>query len=189
MGSVQPQLFADLRARLGLGHAVETGTYLGGGTRLLAEIFERVTTIEWSRELHAQARRTHADLDNAVFLQGHSAEVLPQAVREDMPGLYFLDGHWSGDITAGAEDECPVLAEIAALREGHADDCIVIDDARLFTAAPPPPHDPAQWPTLLEIIDALRAIHPTAHITVLDDQIISVPPRARATVDAFGQSL
>jgi len=37
-----------------------------------------------------------------------------------------------------------VLDELAAIADGHPDDSIVIDDARLYAAAPPPFHDTTQ---------------------------------------------
>jgi hypothetical protein len=89
-------------------------------------------------------------------------------------------------VTAGADDECPVLEEIEAIGEGHPDDSFVIDDARLFASAPPAPMDPAKWPTLLEVFDALRTRHPEHFVTVLGDQVVAVPERARAAVDAHG---
>ncbi len=104
-----------------------------------------------------------------------------------MPTLWFLDGHWSGGPTAGEQDECPVMAELDALRGAHPDDVILIDDARLFAAPPPPPHDPLQWPTLAGIFDLLRDVRPDSHVTMLADLIICVPPRAKDLVDAFGQ--
>jgi hypothetical protein len=65
----------------------------------------------------------------------------------------------------------------------------LIDDARFFAAPPPPPHDPDAWPTLLEVLDAIRAARPDHHVTILDDQILAVPRAGKAVVDAHGQSL
>jgi hypothetical protein len=112
--------------------------------------------------------------------------VLRAETRTDVPSLYFLDGHWSGGSTEGVGDECPVLGELQAIGAGHPDDCFVVDDARLFTSAPPPPHDPAQWPTVAELFDALRVLRPQHVVTVLDDQVIAVPPRAKPALDAHG---
>src|SRR5207248_7183528 len=105
------------------------------------------------------------------------------------PTLYWLDGHWLGPPTAGQDAQCPVLDEIAQLDGGHLDDCILIDDARCFTAAPPPPFEPEQWPTVVEVIEALRAVRPTNHVTVIHDLIISVPGVTKPVVDryAWGQ--
>ncbi len=187
MGRVPPDLAVELRDQLGLRRAVETGTYSGEGARVLAGLFDSAITIELSRELWEQASRSQADLHNLELRHGDSSEELPRVVDPGTPTLYFLDGHWSGGPTAGEGHECPVLAELDAIATGHPDDCIFIDDARLFTAPPPPPHDPTQWPTLVEVIDAARAADDTRHVTLLDDLVISVPARAKPAVDRFGQ--
>jgi hypothetical protein len=189
MGGVPDLLGLALRDELGLTRAVETGTYRGGGTRRLADLFQVVVTVELSPELHASASAALADLPQVTTLCGDSADLLPGLADAAVPTLWFLDGHWSGGPTAGEEAECPVLEEIAALREGHEDDCVLIDDARLFAAPPPPPHDPEQWPTLLQVFDALRDARDGQHITLLDDLVIAVPWRAKPVVDRFGQEL
>jgi|SRR5215204_3865896 len=140
MGSVPEEVATELRDRLALVRGVDTGTYHGYGARRLARIFDHAVTIELSEPLWRQARSRYGDVSNLDFLRGHS--LLPEIVDEALPTFYFLDGHWSGGPTAGETDECPVLAEVAAIGAGHEKDCIAIDDARLFAAAPPPPHDP-----------------------------------------------
>jgi hypothetical protein len=189
MGGVPSSLAVGLRDALGLVRAVETGTYRGGTTRELASMFRSVVTVELSPEIHAAAVEALAGLPAITALQGDSREMLGGLADRECPTLWFLDGHWSGGPTAGEGAECPVLDEIAALAHGHSDDCVLIDDARLFAAPPPRPHDPTQWPTLLEVFDALRAACPGHHLTVLADLVIAVPPRAKPVVDRFGQSL
>jgi hypothetical protein len=186
MGSVDLTFAADLRDRIGLRRAVETGTFRGITARRLAGVFAEVVTIELSEELHASAAASLRDLPHVRAVQGHSAEILHQEARADTPTLYFLDGHWSGGNTEGAEDECPVLGELQAIGVGHPDDCLIVDDARLFTSAPPPPHDPAQWPTVAELFDAIRALRPDHVVTVLDDQVIAVPAGGKPALDAHG---
>lgn len=187
MGSLPPDLAADLRDRLGLTRAIETGTFLGGGTRLLAGLFPSVVTIELAEPLAARARSELADLPGVTVRQGNSRTILSELVDPAQPTLYWLDGHWSGGETAGSDDECPVMDEVAAVAAGSAADCILIDDARLFAASPPPPHDPAAWPTLVELFDALRSARPGHHVTVLRDLVIAVPGEARDLVDRFGR--
>ena len=189
MGTVDLALARRLREQLDLERAIETGTYLGGTARRLGTIFPRVVTIERSAELHAQAAAALQDLPIVEVVHGHSADRLLELADPELPTLYFLDGHWSAGMTAGADDECPVLREVAAIGSGNPNDCLVIDDARLFAAPPPPPHDPEAWPTLVEVLDAIRAARPDHHITVLDDQILAVPRAGKAVVDAHGQSL
>jgi hypothetical protein len=187
MGGVPQDLATGLRDRLGLVRGVETGTYHGYGARTLARIFDHAVTIELSEQLWREARSRYAKVANLDFRCGHSADLLPEIVAEQLPTFYFLDGHWSGGPTAGETDECPVLAEVAAIAAGHEKDCIAIDDARLFAAPPPSPHDPDQWPTLMELTDAIRAARPSHHVTVLADLVIAVPSEAKPVVDQFGQ--
>jgi hypothetical protein len=187
MGSVDPTFATDLRNRLGLRRAVETGTFRGITARKLAGVFPEVVTIELSEELHASAEARLRDMPQVRALQGHSAAVLSDVATDEVPSLYFLDGHWSGGGTEGVDDECPVLEELSAIGAGHPHDCLIVDDARLFTAAPPPPHDPAQWPTVAELFDAIRTLRPAHVVTVLDDQVIAVPPDGKPALDAHGQ--
>jgi hypothetical protein len=182
-------LARPLQAHLGLVRAVETGTHVGRGARLLSQVFPSVVTIELSPTLAAQARLNLADLPTVTSLEGHSAELLPGLVDASTPTYWFLDGHWSGGDTAGEGDNCPVARELEIISEGHLDDVIVVDDARYFLSPPPPPYVADQWPTLLEIIDSVRRARPDAYVTVLGDQIVAVPARAREVVEAYGQQL
>lgn len=189
MPSITSELPAVLRERLGLVRAVETGTFRGDGAARLAAVFDHVVTVELSEQLHAAAVEWLRPLQNVRAVQGHSVERLRDLVDPAAPTFWFLDGHWSGGHTAGSGDECPVLQELEIIAGGHPDDVVVVDDARYFTAAPPPPHDPLQWPTLLQVVDALRSAHPDHHITLLDDQVLAVPARAKSDIDAYGQRM
>lgn len=181
MGTVPIGLARDLKRRLRLRQGVETGTYTGRGARLLSDVFASVTTIERSEDL---AREAAAALlhEPIRVVQGDSREVLRPS-RE--PTFYFLDGHWSGGRTAGEGDECPVLGELDAIAGGSADDCIVIDDARLFVQPPPPPHDPTQWPRLDDVERRLAHHWPGHVVVVAHDQIVAAPERAADLVHGF----
>jgi hypothetical protein len=188
VGGLSAKLVRELREDLDLERGIETGTFRGGGARLLGSLFPEVASIELSPALHEAAAAAVADMPHVRLLQGDSREWLPRLVDPSKPTLYFLDGHWSGGVTAGEESECPVMDELRAIAGGHPDDCIVIDDARHLAAPPPPPHDPSHWPDLVEVLDLVRAIRPDHHVTVLHDQIIGVPARARGPVDEFGRT-
>jgi len=189
VGTVDLQFAADLRGQLDLRRAVETGTFRGDTARSLASVFPEVVTIELSKELHHAAEIALRDAPRVRAIHGHSAERLGALADPALPTLYYLDGHWSGGATGGVGDECPVLAELAAIGPGSPDDCIVVDDARLFTSAPPPPHRPEQWPTLMQVVDAIREHHPSHLVTLLNDQVIATPSRARPAIDAYGARL
>ncbi len=187
VGSIPLRAVAALRDSLGLARAVETGTYQGDGTYELSRLFPSVVTIELSEQLHEMAKARLEDCENVTLLQGDSRKRLGEIVRADVPTLYFLDGHWSDGFTSGADNQCPVLDELKAIAGGHPHDCIVIDDARFFLSAPPPPYDPRSWPSVTELLAGLQAAKPAHHVAVIKDQIYSVPQSARAVVDQLGQ--
>jgi len=137
-----------------------------------------VVTIEVSEELARAAAASLADRPGVEVRHGTSRDVLPKVVDPSEPALYWLDGHWSGGITGGKDDECPVLAELEGIATGHPDDVILIDDARLFLAPPPAPHDPAQWPDVGQLVEAIAAAKPGHRVVVAHDIVVAVPDRA-----------
>jgi len=185
VGVLPLKLSEELRDRLALKRAIETGTYRGRGTRLLASVFPKVVTIEVAPVLAAAAKASLKDVPGVEAREGSSRDVLPSLIQSAMPTLYWLDGHWSGGPTGGEDDECPVLAEIEAISAGHPDDCILIDDARLFLAPPPPPHRPEQWPTFAEIKQAIALSRPDHVVLAAHDILVAVPTTAHDLVTAF----
>jgi hypothetical protein len=181
VGTVPVSLARHLKRRLQLRGAVETGTYTGGGALLLSDVFPSVTTIELSEDLAAE---TTAVLRHEPIrvIQGDSRDVLRPSGE---PTFYFLDGHWSAGRTAGEGDECPVLGELDAIAGGHADDCIVIDDARLFLESPGSALSEHGWPSLEEARARLLQYWPGHVVVVAHDQIVAVPRRAADLAERF----
>ena len=188
MGVLPHELARDLRDRLGLERAIETGTYRGRSARILASVYPEVLTIELDPELHRRAARRLAALPAVTAVAGSSRERLAPLIQPGRPTLYWLDGHWSGGVTAGRDDECPLLDELRALANGHPDDCVLIDDARLFLAPPPAPHKAEQWPSYDDVVDGIRAGHPAHHVEVIHDIVVAVPERAVDLVERFRRS-
>ncbi len=189
MGVLPIQLTSELRQRLGLQRAVETGTFEGRGTRRLAQEFPEVVSIELSEPLHDAAKTNLADLPNVRLMHGNSGEQLRAVAADGVPTLYWLDGHWcsrDNGLPAGVDDQCPVLDEISAIAGGHPADCVIIDDAVYFAASPPPPYIASQWPTLIVLLDSMREALPGHHLTVLHGYVMAVPLDAKPVVDAFG---
>lgn len=185
MGQVPRNLVAELQAKLGLRRAVETGTWRGEGARRLAAVFPEVVTIELSTDLHADARYALAGNSQVRVLHGRSPDVLGSIV-DATPSLYWLDAHWSNGDTAGRDDQCPLLEELAAIAGGSTpDDCVLIDDAGHFLASPTRPFDPGQWPSIWEVFGAVRATWPDHHVIVAHNIVVGVPERARAVADHF----
>ena len=172
MGRIPITLARELAAAHGITEAVETGTYLGASTRLLADSFDRVTTIELSRVLAWRARAVFATRRNVRVLRGDSGALLRPATA---PTLYWLDAHWSAGVTAGKEHECPLLDEIRLTSPGTPSDCYLIDDARLYLEPPPRPHRTDQWPTFDDIVALARERRPK-HTVAVDRDVIVIAP-------------
>jgi hypothetical protein len=121
--------------RFKLRQFIETGTHLGDTLAYIGHNKEiKCTSIELSNELFVQARKRFASYSNVNILHGDSADVLPICVLElREPALFWLDGHYSGGITAKGLYETPVSTELAAILDSSIKThVILIDDARCF---------------------------------------------------------
>lgn len=173
-----------LRDAVGVTTFVETGTYHGGTARWAGENFAHVVTIEAAESLHAASATAGKHQGNVRYLLGDSGKLLPDVVRSlDAPAMFWLDGHFSGDDTAGASYECPLLAELQAIAASPIAHVILIDDARLLLSTPKSGHKREQWPTLVEVLEALRACAGNPHIVVIADVIIAVPASYRRVLE------
>lgn len=80
--------------------AIETGTFKGHGTRVMAKNFKNVSTIELDPVLH---KETSAQLklegySNVDFLFGDSGDAIVNLTKTiKIPAMFYLDAHWSGD--------------------------------------------------------------------------------------------
>jgi hypothetical protein len=115
----------------GLHILVETGSYLGDTVATLRREFNHVYSIELSAELARQARRRFRGASNVTIVEGDSGTVLHEIVRGlHAPALFWLDGHFSGGVTARGSRDTPVLAELETVlshpQQGHV---LLIDDA------------------------------------------------------------
>ena len=195
MGNVHPTIPVDLARRLveaaGLTGAIETGTFYAHGTMTLRDLVPRVWTIELSETFYRQAVDRVGEYDGVTLLQGESSQVLRELSDQilDEPLLFWLDAHGGTDLfdIPDTECQCPMMGEIEAIRHFSqaSNSCILIDDARFLlgpVAGPLIRHRTQDWPTLVDVIDALR-VDAERYITVLDDVLVCVPPRLRAVVD------
>lgn len=163
-----------LKNKLGLSFAIEGGTFLGGTARFLAAEFDSVYTIEKSDVMYAEAKRNLLGVANVDLLQGDTREHLEaiSAVKDNC--LFWLDSHWSGGDTYGEGDECPLLEELKVLFASPMQNyAILIDDARLFLAPPPKPHDFEAWPGLRELFNVI----PTEFDFIVHDDVIFLTPK------------
>jgi hypothetical protein len=115
----------------GLHTLVETGTYLGDTVAALRHDFRRIYSIELSPALALRAKKRFQALPHVTILQGDSATVLPSLLADVFePTLFWLDGHYSGGVTAHGGIATPIVEEVEAIlahpMQGHV---LLIDDA------------------------------------------------------------
>lgn len=163
-------LFRCMHGR-GYRNFVETGTFQGDTAARMAAFGFEVCTIELSEELHRRAVERFAGQPKVRCMQGDSAEMLPGVVAGlTQPALFWLDGHYSGEGTAKAAVETPVLAEIACLatervrRPELIDRCsLYIDDIRLCGSG--------DYPRLSVLLDLIAAGFPNHGCSVVNDTL------------------
>jgi len=112
---------------------VETGTYLGDMIEAQRDYFEKIYSIELSPELAERAKERFRQYPHIEIIQGDSGQRLAEVVsRLNGPALFWLDGHYSGGMTAMGSKECPALEEIQAIKASPFSHTVLIDDHRSF---------------------------------------------------------
>jgi hypothetical protein len=162
---------------------VETGTNRAETSVWASDHFERVFSIEAYEPLHQQAVQSHGNRQNLTFLLGDSRVCLKPLIEElKEPALFWLDAHWCGQATFGKSNECPVLGELALLNECAVPHVVLVDDARLFMAPPPPPHEAGHWPDISALCAFLARADFPRYVAVHEDVIIAVPETGKSLV-------
>jgi len=115
---------------------VETGTYLGDTTKYLSSLTDKVVSIEPELSLFKFATKRLKKFKNVEIRNGSSEEIFERICNEMLGGANFwLDGHFSGDVTFQGEMISPIeleLKHITKLITKGADVSVFIDDFRLF---------------------------------------------------------
>jgi len=189
--SIDEELARRLRDALEIELFVETGTFEGDGVAATAGLFAETHTIELVDRYHEAARRRFGDRKDVHFHHGDSANVLRQLRRRtaDRSVLYWLDAHWCvAPGTSGEASECPLLAELQAIGSLNDRSAVLIDDARLFLAPPPVPHDVSAWPSFTEVLAELATLAPQHDVMVVNDVIAVYPSSAAASVAEYART-
>ncbi len=132
---------------------VETGTYWGDTTAYFAVRGYQVHSIELSLRLADLAEKRFGRLSNVHIYQGDSGEILSDVIGAiDEPICFWLDGHYSGGVTAGVSADVPILREIEVVGQHpmRAQHVIVIDDMNSF--------DGGEYPTVGEVVRGARQV-------------------------------
>jgi hypothetical protein len=136
-----PHSFSKVRQIRALAHRtnsrifIEAGTFLGNTAMRCSGNFESVITVELDPQLFQQAKAYLALRKNVLCLHGDALKILPSVLEKThvRDALVFLDGHFSGGVTAHGELAEPACEEIMVLAK-HKDkiNAVVVDDFRCF---------------------------------------------------------
>jgi len=132
---IKEELIRDFAKSFNTPILIETGTYLGDMVHAMRKSFTRIISFELDPTLAAQAQQRFANDEHIEIMQGDSGKLLGDYLKKiNDPCLFWLDGHYSGGITAKGSLETPIKNELTAILshpvDGHV---ILIDDARCFT--------------------------------------------------------
>lgn len=129
------QIIATLAKQFDLRVFVETGTYLGDMIYAVEDLFDRIISIELDGDLSTYAQRRFARSEHVTIIHGDSGEILGPLLRHlDCACLFWLDGHYSGGITARGGADTPIETELLQISQYRLRrQCVLcIDDARCF---------------------------------------------------------
>jgi hypothetical protein len=145
---------------------IESGTYRGDMVLAMAPHFRQVFSIELSPALFAKAKIKLSSFDHVEIIQGDSGEKIRMLVaKHRTPCIFWLDGHYSGGITARGESDTPIMKEIEAILSPDSPDHVVlIDDARCFNGT-------NGYPTLSDLKAFAAAQRPTYLFSLKHDVI------------------
>jgi hypothetical protein len=189
--SLDEKLAQFLARELPLKLFVETGAFRGDSLALASRFIPNCLSVEMSPELFKQARARFQGQpgvmlhlgDSPSFLRRHQGEISRQAA------LFWLDAHWcQAEHASGQIKQSPLLEELAAIQNLHADSVVLIDDARLYLCAPPRPQHCAGWPDFHSVLTALLSLSSGHRVMVLNDVIVFYPGRIAATMGEFAHN-
>lgn len=170
---VKTRTLREFAQRYEIRTLIETGTYYGDTIWRVRDDFDRIVSIEIDPTLAANARRRFKHDAHIEFVVGDSGVMLQQVLATTRERcLFWLDGHYSGEITGRGALDSPIVSELKHIwRHEVQDHVILVDDAREFVGV-------GGYPT----IDDLRAgvLHekPNWSFAVKDDIIRICPPGA-----------
>jgi hypothetical protein len=166
---VKQQVVANYQRLSGFQVLVETGTYLGDMVKAQKDNFRKIFSIELSDELYMRAARRFRHHKHVTIMHGDSAKELAGLIAKlNEPAIFWLDGHYSGEFTAGRDNPCPLMDELSAIFQSSQVSVILIDDARMFTGE-------NGYPSMKEVNSYISEHAPWLNVKVEDDIVHCVP--------------
>ena len=163
---VKQELITEYKNKHHISVLIESGTYLGDMVWAQQDNFDKIYTIELSLSLHKLAQKRFRKKPHIHVLQGDSGKVMAIIVKEiTSKAIFWLDGHYSGGITARGDKDCPIWEELKAIFSTNTEHIILIDDARLFIGE-------RDYPSLSGVKTFILEQYPNSKIEVKNDSII-----------------
>jgi hypothetical protein len=163
---VKQNTIVKYQQRTGSRVLIETGTYMGDMVFAQLNNFDRIYSIELSRELYERGLKRFREEPKVKLLLGDSGVRIDEIVTVlKEKAIFWLDGHYSGGITAQADKDCPVMEELQSIVKSPFDHTILIDDARLFNGK-------NDYPTLDEIRNIFKHHNKKYSIKIDNDVIV-----------------
>ncbi len=187
--TIDLQLVQELRRHLPFTTFVETGTFRGETLDLVQHLFDECLSVELSRAHYETALQRFAKTPQVRLFHGDSAAFLRdnRPLYASKPTLFWLDAHWCVEGESGEKSQCPLLDELSAIESLNEQSALLIDDARLFLAPPPKPHEISDWPDLDSVLQRLHGLSHGHAVTCFNDVILFVPRAVHARLRPFLQ--
>lgn len=173
------EVIRRLQDQYNLKFAVETGTYLGEGTKWLSKCFQHVFTIEINEGFQNQAKQNLIGCDNITYMLGDSRQTLLKVMTcLNRPSFFWLDAHNAIQVYGSGPDDCPILEELDMILSSPFKHCIMIDDINAYYPPEQKKHHPVRpldanvWPNISMIVEKLDKSY--EYYTDLDADIMVV---------------
>lgn len=143
------QVIRKYATRYGCKTLIESGTFLGDMIFSQINFFEEIISIEIDEELYCRAREKFDRYSHIKLYKGDSGKILEKILinmSATTDTIFWLDGHYSGSITAKGETNTPILKELKHIFQYYkgCTAVILIDDARCFNGED-------DYPTITEL--------------------------------------
>jgi hypothetical protein len=167
---IKQGILQDYAKRYGLKILVESGTYYGDMVDAMRPYFRTIYSIELSKKLFMLSARRFSSVGNVKLIHGDSGAAMPDVLSKiSEPALFWLDGHYSGGVTAKGVNDTPILNELEHILgsdiKGHI---ILVDDARLFKGDP-------SYPRMAALNQFILSKRTDMEMMILDDCIRITP--------------
>ena len=171
---IKQQTIKNFGRKFRLEVLIETGTYYGDMVETMKNYFSQIYSIELSKELYEKAKEKFVREKKIKIIHGDSGVELKKLLSNiKEPVLFWLDGHYSGGITAQGDKDTPIYEELNHIFNANLEKyVIIIDDARLFGDSNYP-----DYPSIKELIGFVKTNISDVKIKVKDDMIRIIPKK------------